>query len=69
MNKPNETDELVIPITLDKGVRQSKVVVSKKGRESLASRIMDACKSAFGSGKLVPDAKRKSYRWMRDNAD
>ncbi len=61
------SDDLVIPIKI--GNRNTKVVIACDGDESTTSRILDACKSAFGPGRLVPGPSATTYNWIKDDQD
>ena len=57
-------ENVIIPIKV--GKRTTKVEVARHGNESLTSRILDACNSAFGPGRLQPDGKKKVFKWVKD---
>jgi len=44
-------------------------VIARSGGESLTSRVIDACRSAFGPGHLEIGKKKQSFDWIKDADD
>jgi len=65
--KRKDTDNVVVAVKI--GTRQSRVVIARSGGESLTSRVIDACRSAFGPGRLEIGKKKQSFDWIKDADD